>query len=131
MIYYPKRNYIRALGYRQADGGWHVSSGVQVPCSSISTWSFDTRLAIMVYAKYSSFPGHPLAQRPHIAGPLGLEGLKYQGFGTERPPFGGALDVEGFGYFGAIRLYALSDIVSGWHCTGSKPWCSTAKSRRT
>ena len=43
------------------------------------------------------FPGHPLAQRPHVQGLLGLKGLKYQGFGSLRHHFGGSSDVEGLG----------------------------------
>ena len=46
-------------------------------------------------ASLSSCHRHPLAQRPHVLGLLGLKDLKCQGFGTLRPQFTGTLDVEG------------------------------------
>ena len=43
----------------------------------------------------SKKPGHPLAQRPHTLGILGLDNLKYECSGTLRPHPGSTLDVEG------------------------------------
>ena len=36
-----------------------------------------------------NYPGHPLAQRPHILGPFGSKDLKELGFETLTPHFGG------------------------------------------
>ena len=41
-------------------------------------------------------PGHPRAQIPRILGLVGSKDLKEQGLVTLRPPFRGALDVEGY-----------------------------------
>ena len=41
------------------------------------------------------YPGHPLAQRPHILVRLVLQDLKEQVFETLRPHAGDTLDVEG------------------------------------
>ena len=80
----PSTHVTRTLGFYTGVDHW---LGPSTP--SFGVWNKIVNLVLQVR--------HPLAQRPHIVGLLGLLDLNQQSFGTLalRPHLGGTLGVEG------------------------------------